>query len=168
MIWTLTGVGLFLAGWPWLWYDTWVRWKSYWGTSMQRATILVEYFGRIVPDRDLPWHYPWFYFAVTVPVGLQLLGIVGLVEAGRNRRGDRFPWLLAATILLFLGIFSTRVPVYDGERLFLLVFPAWAMLIGLGFSRVWRQSKGFRAPAACWQFYLWRRDMAPWLCTRSA
>ncbi len=26
------------------------------------------------------------------------------------------------------------MPVYDGERLFLLVFPLWAILIGLGFA----------------------------------
>ena len=29
------------------------------------------------------------------------------------------------------------MPVYDGERLFLHVFPAWAMLIGLGFGWLW-------------------------------
>ena len=29
------------------------------------------------------------------------------------------------------------MPVYDGERLFLLVFPLWAMLIGLGFGVAW-------------------------------
>jgi len=138
-VWTLTGVVIFLAGWPWLWYDTWARWKAYCGTSVQRATILVEYFGRIMPDRDVPWHYPWVYFAVTVPIGLQLLGIYGLVESWRQRRVDHFPWLLAATITLFLGLFSTRIPVYDGERLFLHVFPAWAMLIGLGFGRLWQQ-----------------------------
>ena len=47
--------------------------------------------------------------------------------------------LLAGTIGLFLVLFSTRVPVYDGERLFLHVFPAWAMLIGLGFGRLWER-----------------------------
>ena len=52
---------------------------------------------------------------------------------------DRLPRLLAATIAVFLGLFSTRIPVYDGERLFLHVFPAWAMLIGLGFSRIWQR-----------------------------
>jgi 4-amino-4-deoxy-L-arabinose transferase-like glycosyltransferase len=139
MVWTLTGAGLFLAGWPWLWYDTWARWKAYWGTSVQRATIMVEYFGQIMADRDVPWHYPWVYFAVTVPIGLQLLGIYGLVTGWRQRRVDRFPWLLAATIVAFLGLFSTRIPVYDGERLFLHVFPAWAMLIGLGFGRLWHR-----------------------------
>ncbi len=45
--------------------------------------------------------------------------------------------LLAGSILFFLILFSTRVPVYDGERLFLNVFPAWAMLIGLGFGWLW-------------------------------
>ena len=45
--------------------------------------------------------------------------------------------LLAGSIVFFLILFSTRVPVYDGERLFLHVFPAWAMLIGLGFGWLW-------------------------------
>ena len=39
--------------------------------------------------------------------------------------------------MVFLGLFSTRVPVYDGERLFLHVFPAWALLIGFGFGWLW-------------------------------
>jgi 4-amino-4-deoxy-L-arabinose transferase-like glycosyltransferase len=138
-VWGLAGVALFVAGWPWLWYDTLARWKAFWGTSLHRATIMVEYFGRVIPDRDVPWHYPWFYFAVTVPVGLQLVGLCGLVITWRERRHDRFPWLLAATIGLFLILFSSRIPVYDQERLFLHVFPAWAMLIGLGLSRLWRR-----------------------------
>jgi hypothetical protein len=49
------------------------------------------------------------------------------------------PLLLAGSILFFLLLFSTRVPVYDGERLFLHVFPAWALLIGLGFAWAWRR-----------------------------
>ena len=95
---------------------------------------MVQYFGQVLADRDVPWHYPWFYFAVTVPLGLQLLGGLGLARAWRNRRADAFPLLLAGTIVAFLILFSTRVPVYDGERLFLHVFPAWSLLIGLGFQ----------------------------------
>lgn len=136
-VWVATGVGLFVLGWPWLWYDTLDRWAAFWGTSVARATIRVEYFGRIWNDRELPWHYPWLYFAVTVPIVLQGLGALGLWRAWRERRNDRFPLLLAASILLFLTLFSARVPVYDGERLFLLVFPAWAILIGCGFGTLW-------------------------------
>lgn len=142
--WGVTGLVFFFAGWPWLWYDTWSHWKGYLGTSVHRATILVEYFGRTFADQDVPWHYPWFYFAVTVPVGLQVLGAYGLLAAWRSRRSDPMPLLLAGSILLFLCLFSTRVPVYDGERLFLHVFPAWAMLIGLGFGRIWNNGISYR------------------------
>ena len=126
LAWTVVGISLFWLGWPWLWYDSWNRLQAYWGTGVVRSTIMVQYFGQVVADRDVPWHYPWFYFAATVPLGLLALGAVGLVRGWNNRRADPFPLLLAGTIVVFLVIFSTRVPVYDGERLFLHVFPAWA------------------------------------------
>ncbi len=136
-IWGVVGVSLFWLGWPWLWYDPVHRLAAYWGTGVTRPTILVQYFGQVIADRDVPWHYPWFYFAATVPLGLQLLGCLGFARGWRNRRADAFPLLLAGTIAVFLLIFSTRVPIYDGERLFLHVFPAWALLIGLGFDTLW-------------------------------
>jgi 4-amino-4-deoxy-L-arabinose transferase-like glycosyltransferase len=144
LAWTVTGIALFWLAWPWLWYDSWNRLLAYWGTGVARSTIMVLYFGQVVADRDVPWHYPWFYFAVTVPVGLLALGAVGTVRAFRDRRADSFPLLLSGTIVVFLVIFSTSVPVYDGERLFLHVFPAWAMLIGLGFGSLWE--KHFAGP----------------------
>ncbi len=137
-VWTWTGVALFLAGWPWLWYDTWARWISYWGTSVQRATIMVEYFGQVMPIGTCPGIIP----GSTSPSRCRSACSSGSLWACRglaHRRVDRFPWLLAATIVVFLGLFSTRIPVYDGERLFLHVFPAWAMLIGLGFGRLWQR-----------------------------
>ena len=114
--------------------DSWRRLLAYWGTGVARSTIMVQYFGQVFADRDVPWHYPWFYFAVTVPIGLQALGIVGVFRGWTIAREDPFPLLLAGSIVFFLILFSTSVPVYDGERLFLHVFPAWAMLIGLGFG----------------------------------
>jgi 4-amino-4-deoxy-L-arabinose transferase-like glycosyltransferase len=135
--WAFVGSSLFVMGWPWLWYDFWARLQAYFGTGVARAPIRVQYFGQVVLDREVPWHYPWFYFAVTVPLGLHLLGVVGLARGWRKRRDDPFPLLLAGTIVAFLLLFSTGVPVYDGERLFLNVFPAWAILIGLGFDWLW-------------------------------
>ena len=130
--WSLVGCLLFWAGWPWLWYHPWSRLLAYWGTGVERSTILVQYFGRVYADRDVPWHYPWFYFVTTVPIGLHAFGLFGLVRGWRLRSRDPLPMLLAGSIAFFLVLFSSRVPVYDGERLFLLVFPAWAMLLGFG------------------------------------
>ena len=101
-IWALVGISLFWLGWPWLWYDPSSRLRAYWGTGVARPTILVQYFGQVFADRDVPWHYPWFYFAATVPLGLQLLGGIGVVQGWKNRRADAFPLLLAGTIAAFL------------------------------------------------------------------
>jgi 4-amino-4-deoxy-L-arabinose transferase-like glycosyltransferase len=143
--WTAVGLAGFFAGWPWLWYETASRLLRFWGTGVDRASILVTYWGNVYRDRDVPWHYPWFYFAVSVPVGLQILGLLGLCRGWRERRSEHLPLLLPGAIVLFLALFSTNVPVYDGERLFLLVFPGWALLIGLGFSVCWGRWSGRKA-----------------------
>jgi 4-amino-4-deoxy-L-arabinose transferase-like glycosyltransferase len=135
--WAIVGCLLFFLGWPWLWYDTVARLARFWGTGVNRVALRVQYFGQVYDDRDVPWHYPWFYFAVTVPVGLHILGALGIAQAWRNRRADPFPLLLGGSIALFLILFSTRTPIYDGERLFLVAFPLWALLIGRGFGAVW-------------------------------
>jgi 4-amino-4-deoxy-L-arabinose transferase-like glycosyltransferase len=135
--WAAVGLGLFFLGWPWLWYDSATRLARFWGTGVHRLPLHVQYFGHVYADRDVPWHYPWFYFAATVPLGLHALGALGLVHGACDRRADPFPWLLVGSIILFLALFSTNLPVYDGERLFLLVFPLWGVLIGRGFGRAW-------------------------------
>jgi 4-amino-4-deoxy-L-arabinose transferase-like glycosyltransferase len=133
--WTVVGLSTYFAGWPWLWFDTVARLRAYLGTGVERASIQVLYFGQVYADRDVPWHYPWFYFASTVPIGLLALGAWGLV-----RKADSFVLLLAGSIGLFLVVFSTRIPVYDGERLFLVAFPLFAILVGRGFGAIWDAS----------------------------
>ena len=135
--WATSGLSLFFAGWPWLWYDPVARLRAYLGTGVERVSIRVLYFGTVYADRDVPWHYPWFYLAATVPVGLLTLGLWGLIRGWKDRRVDRFPLLLAGSIALFPLVFSTRIPVYDGERLFLVAFPLMAILIGRGFVSLW-------------------------------
>jgi 4-amino-4-deoxy-L-arabinose transferase-like glycosyltransferase len=137
-VWATVGLFVFFLGWPWLWYETVDRLRAYLvGTSLQRISLRVQYFGRIYADRQVPWHYPWFYFTATVPVGLHLLGSLGLVRSWQERRGDGFPLLLSGAIGLFLVLFSTNIAVYDGERLFLVAFPLWAIVIGKGFALLW-------------------------------
>jgi 4-amino-4-deoxy-L-arabinose transferase-like glycosyltransferase len=138
-VWLATGLAVFFAGWPWLWYAPVQRLSAYLGTGVARAPISVQYLGRVYLDHDVPWHYPWVYFAVTVPVGLHLLGLVGLRQGMRVPSSRGFTTLLLGSILLFLVLFSTRIPVYDGERLFLVVFPLWAIMIGQGFGHLWER-----------------------------
>lgn len=145
--WAASGLLTFFAGWPWLWSDPVGRLRAYLGTGVDRVAIRVLYFGQVYADRDVPWHYPWFYLAATVPVGLLALGAWGMARGWRDRRADPFPILLAGSIGVFLVAFSTRIPVYDGDRLFLVAFPLLAILIGRGFAAL-REPAGRRGRAA--------------------
>lgn len=138
--WGLVGLATFFVVWPWLWYDSWERLTHFFGRAVDRTPILVQYFGVTYRDVDLPWHYPWLYFAATVPVGLHAIGLVGVVRG----RSDPFVRLLAGTILGWLVLFSTGVAVYDGDRLFLTAFPLWAILIGRGLGVLWQGTAGRR------------------------
>jgi 4-amino-4-deoxy-L-arabinose transferase-like glycosyltransferase len=144
-LWTGVGLLVFFLGWPWLWYDFPGRLMRYLGTGVARTSILVQYFGTTYADREVPWHYPWVYFAVTVPIGLHVFGCLGVIQGWRRRGDVPLATVLMAAIGLLLALFSTRVPVYDGERLFLPVFPLWAIFIGLGFQTVWELVDGRKA-----------------------
>jgi hypothetical protein len=132
-IWGLTGAALLFAGWPWMWSSTFDHLRGYLGRATERATLYVWYLGQTWADRDVPWHYPWVMFLATVPVGLHLLGGVGAAAQARSWRSSRREWLVAACGLFPLVVFSVPgIAAYDGERLFSVVFPLWAIFVGRG------------------------------------
>lgn len=142
---------VFLLGWPWLWpvdlpgyapgfAGSLQRLREFFGTSVDRAPIYTWYGGMQYPNATglPPWHYVWIYFSVTVPMGLQCLGIIGMVTAWRrvHQVPDLLLWCLAFAITLCF--FTLPIQRYDGERLFLHLFPLWAVFIGLGAATVQR------------------------------
>ncbi|MBS0260620.1 MAG: hypothetical protein JSS02_01585 [Planctomycetes bacterium] len=132
-IWGLVGLAVFFACWPYLWDAPLEHFRHYLGRTTDRAVLYVWYFGESIADRDVPWHYPWLMFLVTVPAGLHLLGAWGLAGPHGRAWGQRREQLLLACGLFPLVVFSVPgVAVYDGERLFSFVFPLWAVLIGRG------------------------------------
>ena len=83
--WLAAGGGAVLLGWPWLWLAPLSHFRQYVDSGSVRQALHVFYWGRVWADRDVPWHYSWVIFAVTVPVGLLALGLVGLwVGLGRR------------------------------------------------------------------------------------
>ena len=135
--WGAAGFLTLLVGWPWLWTDTFHRFTRFVSSGTERITLHNYYLGQVWNDAETPWHYPWVLFAVTVPLGLLVLGGVGLWSAARDgeRRGNFA--LPAAGLLFLLLVFSwPGVPVYDGERLFLAAYPLWACFVGLGAQRL--------------------------------
>lgn len=145
----LVGLVVFFVGWPWLWLDPAKHFHEYFARTTSRAVLNCYYLGQVWADKDVPWHYPFVMFAVTVPVGLHALGLLGgcvqLARRASEGSVNSTPrWcvglvcrpqeqLLVAATLFPLVLFALPgIAVYDGERLFLVSYPIWAVLIGRG------------------------------------
>ena len=136
-IWGGIGLLVFFLGWTWLWSDPIGNFSRYFANAAQRASIQVWYLGRAYADVSAPWHYPWVLFLTTIPVGLLILGAWGL------RVGELPLWkspresFLAGCMFFPLIVFNLPGgAIYDGERLFLIVFPLWAIWVGRGAAAV--------------------------------
>ncbi len=141
-VWLLLGWGtvafvVFFVGWPWLWLDPLHHLLQYFGRTTNRATLFVWYLGKKYADRTVPWHYPWVLFLTTVPVGLHVLAAAGLSDWRTVIRSKREQLVLACTFFPLVVFSVPGVAVYDGARLFLVVFPLWALLVGRGVERLW-------------------------------
>jgi hypothetical protein len=129
----LAGTLVFFAGWPWLWESPVAHVGRYLGRAADRPVTLVWYLGQVWADRDVPWHYPWVLLCGVTPILALGLAAYGAVAtrcdiASRPLRG----WL-GLTILTPLLVFSwPGVAVYDGERLFGVIFPAIAVFAATG------------------------------------
>ncbi len=173
MIFGLVGLVVFFIGWPWLWLDPMKNFHEYFARTTNRAVLTCYYLGQVWADKDVPWHYPFVMFAVTVPIGLHILGLLGVVaQFSRvpNERevaivprlrfeflgAPREQLLLAATLMPLVLFALPGIAVYDGERLFLVSYPLWAVLIGRG-TEVALSHLSQRTESGQWQMFASRR-----------
>jgi len=132
----------FFVGWPWLWIDPVEHLKEYFGRATERASLNCFYIGKKYADTDVPWHYPFVMFAVTMPVGFLFSGLVSLLNRTGDENSNRTIFdqrtqLVLGAFLIPLVVFTLpRVTVYDGVRLFLMSFPLFAIFAGLGMKRI--------------------------------
>jgi len=138
LVWTLLlGPAVFVAGWPWLWHDLLARLRGYLLPTW-RVPIPVLYFGRVYGDTFAPFHYPPVMTALTIPVGVLALVVLGAVRAVRRFRAEPLLALVAINAGLVIGAFMLPgLPKYDGVRLFLPAFPFLAVLAGTAGRRCW-------------------------------
>lgn len=146
----IAGFVTLLAFWPWLWNSPVEHLQEYLGRTTDRSINKVYYLGETYIDHAddsrpelaeydvVPWHYPLLMFAVTVPLGFQFLGLLGLKvkPIGRLFDGPLQVILLCAFFPVALFCLPS-VSVYDGVRLFLTAYPLWAIVIGRGGAVAW-------------------------------
>lgn len=160
VLWSVTGLVVVFAAWPWLWLDPIGHTSSYLLKASQRPTIYVWYLGQRWTDKTVPWHYPFVITAITVPLVVFALFVLRLYR----RRFEAIEQLILLSVLWPLLVFALPgTPVYDGSRLFLVIMPALALLAAQG-------AVGFAAPdpvADRNQASVGRSDrisLAKWVC----
>ena len=173
---TFAGVGLivFGLGWPYLWLDPEVNGPAFLDTIVNRAAVRNYYLGLVWNGDGLeptPWHYPLVMTLATVPVGLTALGLFGALADGRREEGgigeeelertlpdlsqavprpaDSRTSLLACAVLVPLALVCTRgESLYDGVRLWLVIFPPLALLAGRGAGLLYERLERWRPKLA--------------------
>ena len=141
LAWGITGVITFFLCWQWLWLDPANHLMQYLGRTTGRATLHVYYFGQQYADSQTPWHFSFIMFLITVPVGLHFAGFFALFQKTipfiKECRGQ----LILLNAIFPLVLFALPVATYDGTRLFLMTFPLWAIVIGVGGAALIEQLK---------------------------
>ena len=139
------------VGWlgnPAWWRETLPRLAHYYQLTADRQRALPDiriiYAGEVY-TYSLPWHNAWVLIAVTVPLGILLASVVGLVASLVRgwRVRDALPWYFGLHLVVPPILRMLPTPAHDGVRLllptffFLAAFAGWgAVAIGDGLARL--------------------------------
>jgi 4-amino-4-deoxy-L-arabinose transferase-like glycosyltransferase len=117
----------------------------------------VLFAGAQLSSDALPWYYLPAQLAITVPIPLLALAILGaaLETIGLRRSPDRLRAFMLGLTLTWLVlpvalVIVLRPNLYDGMRHFLFVLPAVAILAGLGAWHVATRLQATRMRALAW------------------
>lgn len=145
----LSGLTLFIL-WPSLWLDFPQGIFQYLQFITKHSNIPVLYFGTLYKGPDIPpWHYPWVYTAIalpltlTVPVVVRFFRVSWTLSRGGRQTLERTEGLLWAGMLLPLLISSMpQAPKYDEVRLLLPAYGPMLLLCALEIGGWWQWLSG--------------------------
>ncbi|WP_437227720.1 glycosyltransferase family 39 protein [Planctomicrobium sp. SH661] len=167
----LVSAAVFFVGWPWLWSDPLSRFVAYFAQTTDRSTLYCEYLGVRYADRNVPFHYPFVMFLITTPLSWLVLGMWGMwfssqkgiassaVDSQPSNSGQGLSpqqnQLLLGAFWLPLFVFAIPgVPVYDGERLFLMIWPIFSIWVGVAVQRACEFLKSRGLTSSRWRLAL--------------
>jgi hypothetical protein len=105
----------------------------------------VLYMGESIQAEHLPWHYPFVWMGVTIPIVYLVLAGFGLMN--REIREDKtHMWILLTGIFPVLLVTLLGSVLYDGWRHLYFVYPVflWFSILGVRYLEArWPQRKMF-------------------------
>ena len=143
------------------WWSQPIDGPLFWAESLldYKQKIPIYYWGQVYDSRTLfiPWHSLFVLPAIAVPIGLLILGLIGLIAAGWMLRpnqtkqveatggllSDRaLVWLAICNAGVLLGLrLAGLVPCHDGFRQWMPALVFAAVVIGYGARFLCRSQK---------------------------
>ncbi|HJT33097.1 MAG TPA: hypothetical protein VJ783_13730 [Pirellulales bacterium] len=156
---------------PRLWHHPFGGLLTFFDLNLNRAGTRLEiptlFFGRRYDmQTPLPWYNTLVWTAITVPLGILGLGLVGMVSLVPRWAIEPAGILILLNWLVLIVVRALPgTPVHDAERLILPSFAFFAALAGVGAARVveWRWGTSPRgSPGPCGRLLgVWRRQREP-------
>ncbi len=114
---------------PYLWHKTLPRIAMFLYDGVSRGyrpevNFAVFFYNKIYATSTLPWYYPFFMTAVSIPETILLASLIGLIALAwvKQRQGVMVLFLFNAVFILSMGLLPGAV-LHDVNRLMLPVLP---------------------------------------------
>jgi len=139
-----------VLGWPYLWENPGGHFlEAFQSFSRYRSDMTIQYWGRQVSVRELPWHYAPVWLLITTPLVYSLLFATGTAMLSCDALRRPRTWLRTRSgrqDLLFaawffgplLAVILLHSVIYDGWRHLYFIYPAFLLLALRGVSAAWR------------------------------
>lgn len=156
---------LFVALWPWMWFETFERIGRYIGFHINHEHYVYQYFGTSYWQPPFPVALPFVLTWYTVPAITVLLALAGIATRARALLppGLEARWWpqgqleadSRATDVLFFGallapmvvIAMPSSPIFGGTKHWFTAYPYLALFAGVGFRRLSQVTRGLLPPA---------------------
>lgn len=174
----LMGPPIFVALWPWMWWDLGPRFAEYAGFHLNHVHYNMAYFGVNYFRPPLPMSFPWVMTLFTVPLVTLALAVAGL---GTRLRTLLPPGLLERVwpngrvapdpsrtdVLVFGCMLAPLVvigmpwtPIFGGTKHWFSAYPFLAIFAGVAFVWVAREARRRVPSKATWARYGTRLGVA--------
>jgi hypothetical protein len=128
---------VYLACWPWLWFDTVNRFREYATFHLHHVYYNMEYLGVNYNKPPFPLSFPYLMTALTLPVTTLALALGGaatlIARARRAPTPDAAGLLIGLNALFPMAIITiTRAPIFGATKHWHASIPFIALLAGCG------------------------------------
>lgn len=127
----IVGPLVFVAHWPWIWHETFLRIGKYIGFHLHHEHYPIRYFGEVLVKPPFPVAFPFVMSFYTLPGPLLFLGGLGLLLTtlrALTRRAAADTLLAVATLLPVVMIALPSSPIFGGVKHWYNAMPTLAIL----------------------------------------